>query len=208
MRQLFHENVLRRRGLRVRAKETSSWSRRVLEPERGFTLIELMIVVAIVGVLAAIAIPSYASYRQRSRTAEAITFLAEIRQRQESYRAEFGEYCSVSAASGSSIDTGAWAPSTLPVGGERVGWTASPGDWDALGAGPDGPSYFQYRTTAGPPGTESGVPGFPTNEYWFVAQAQGDLDADGTRVVFEVYSVTSRMFVGTETYSPLAAGWE
>jgi type IV pilus assembly protein PilA len=174
---------------------------------QGYTLLELMIVVAILGILAAVAIPSYMSYLQRSRTAEAVTFLAEIRQRQEAYRAEFGQYCSVSAAPGSTIDSGAWNPSTLPTGGDKIGWTGG-GNWSQLGANPDGPVRFQYRTTAGPPGTTPGVPGFTGTDFWFVAQAQADLDGDGTRVLMEVYSPTAQMFVGDQTYAPLPAGWE
>jgi len=60
--------------------------------KQGFTLIELMIVVVIIGVLAAVAIPSFQSYMYRSRMSEATTFLGEIKQRQEAYRAEFGLY--------------------------------------------------------------------------------------------------------------------
>ena len=89
-----------------------------------------------------------------------------------------------------------------------MGWGGTPGAWNQLGANPDGPVLFQYRTVAGPPNTAPGVRGFPTTDFWFVAQAQGDLDADGRRVVFEVYSVTNQMFVGDQSFRPLAAGWE
>ena len=59
---------------------------------RGFTLIELMIVVAIIGVLSALAIPAFRSYVQKARMTEGSAFLGEIRQREEAYRAEFGQY--------------------------------------------------------------------------------------------------------------------
>ena len=49
----------------------------------GFTLIEVMIVCAIVGVLAAIALPSYWKYVQRSKIIQATTGLSDLRQRME-----------------------------------------------------------------------------------------------------------------------------
>lgn len=166
----------------------------------GFTLIELMIVVIIIGVLAAIAVPAFGSYIYKSRASEATSFLAEIKQRQESYRSEFGQYAS---APDDGSGWGTWSPSGTPGGQKR----SFPNDteWNELGAAPDGPVYFQYRTISGPPGTTPPGPsgtGYDGSDFWFVAQARGDLDEDGEQVTFEAYSAASHVWVSD------SAGWD
>jgi len=59
---------------------------------KGFTLIEVMIVVAIIGILASVAYPSYTEYVQESRRSEALRALVEAASKQEQYFADFKTY--------------------------------------------------------------------------------------------------------------------
>ena len=63
-----------------------------MKSNRGITLIELLIVIVIVGILAAIAVPVYTNYMQRARRADAKTALEQLRASQEMFRAERGSY--------------------------------------------------------------------------------------------------------------------
>lgn len=60
--------------------------------QRGFTLIEVMIVVAIIGILAAIAYPSYDEYVKRGNRTEGQALLSDASARQERYFAQNNEY--------------------------------------------------------------------------------------------------------------------
>lgn len=59
---------------------------------RGFTLTELMIVVAIIGIVSAIAYPSYQSYTQKTRRSAAQATLTEAAAQQEQYYLNFKKY--------------------------------------------------------------------------------------------------------------------
>jgi type IV pilus assembly protein PilA len=60
---------------------------------KGFTLIELMIVVVIIGILAALAIPRFMQATTKSKQSEAKQILKQIYTMERAYRQEHGEYC-------------------------------------------------------------------------------------------------------------------
>lgn len=168
----------------------------------GYTLVELMAVVAILGVLAAIAMPQYQSYTMQARTTEAVAYLAQIKTRQESYRADFFMYCN---ASGSASN---WNPTPTP-GRTPNNWDGTRDAWSQLRAVPaTGQLYFSYQTVAGIPGQLPSTLGFSSDrgfdgaDFWFIASAIADLDGDGTQVLYEVYSGSSARYVST------TSGWE
>ena len=72
----------------------------------GFTLVELMIVVIIVGILAAVAIPMYQGATERAKASEAVAALGTIRGAMRVYYAEHGTYVNASFTDGAQVTNG------------------------------------------------------------------------------------------------------
>ena len=168
----------------------------------GYSLVELMVVVVIIGVLATVAIPSFIGYLHKSKTSEAISFLAAIKQRQAAYYAEMGQYCDVSGTQDN------WFPAGTPDSNQMT-WASAPTEWLMLGASPDSPAvYFQYSSVAGLAGTTPADGGFSDDRgytgtnFWFVSSARGDLNGDGEFVTFESYSGSADLYISK------ARGWD
>jgi type II secretory pathway pseudopilin PulG len=175
---------------------------------------ELMTVVIIVGVLSAMAVPTFTDYIYKSRTTEATEFLGVIRLREEAYRAEFGAYCPTLApeqtpTAVTSLDTKA----NLVPDPSTTGRTPRPfvptAQWLQLGARPTGDVRFGYGVVAGNPTNVPAGLGF-NPDFWFVARAMGNLDGDSDYVIFETYSGGKGIYIGDDKApsQPLAKGWE
>lgn len=123
----------------------------------GFTLVELMIGVAIVGILVMVALPNFLRMRQRAKVAEAKANLGAIRVTQHAYYSEYSHY----------IGNQEYTPDRTADPPGRFPW--APGTrFSILGFAPDGSVYFSY-----------GLAGVDTPADTFTAQATSDLDGDG-----------------------------
>jgi prepilin-type N-terminal cleavage/methylation domain-containing protein len=95
-----------------------------LHKKEGFTLIELMIVIAIIGILAAIAIPQFSAYRTRSYNSSAQADVRNLATAQEAYYVDFSTYATgVSALSGSSYGYMQSGNVTVSVNGNQTNYT-------------------------------------------------------------------------------------
>jgi len=131
----------------------------------GFTLVELMIVVGIIGLLSAIAIPNFISYQARSRRSEAYVNLAAVARNQSAYHAERGEY----------FEAGSWPDFVSLYGGDlstrKMEWdAASEAAYADLGWRPEGQVFYVYDTNTGATAC--------TCTMCFTATAAGDVDND------------------------------
>ena len=119
-----------------------------IKGQKGFTLIELMIVVAIIGILAAIAIPNFLQYQAKSKTAEAKTNLNAIRTGEIAFFAENGVYVAT-ASTPTAAPTAAkqaWlaaqiVPTPIPVVVPLVNFA---GTFGTTGFVPQGAVFYMY----------------------------------------------------------------
>jgi type IV pilus assembly protein PilA len=134
----------------------------IRKSNKGFTLIELMIVVAIIGILAAIAIPNFLRFQLKSKSSEGKVNIAAIRTAEESYLAEFGVY--VAAVGAPAI--GNVSSAKIPF----VEAVAVPGaDFNTLGWTPEGQVFFSYAVAI-----DAANPGLS-----YTVSADADIDATG-----------------------------
>ena len=113
---------------------------------QGFTLVEMMVVVALLSVVAVLAVVSYGKYVRRAVVSEAVAMLGEIRAKQEAYLAEAGTYLSTAAG-----DETAIFPSLTPQGHVLKPWgTHTTDSWAMLGINPPRQQlYCGYVAVAG-----------------------------------------------------------
>jgi type IV pilus assembly protein PilA len=134
-----------------------------------------MIVVAIIGILAAVAIPNFLKYQLRTKRSEGSVNVAGIRTSEISYQGLNDVYI-----------TCAKTPGTVPGSG-KTGFTAGT-DFRLLGWQPDGQVYFSYQVAASTTGTPA-----------FSAEAQSDIDVDST------YAYWCYSKINSGTASPVCA---
>lgn len=135
--------------------------------KNGFTLIELMIVIAIISFLAALSIPSFSKMMAKTKRTEAIMNLHALYAAEKAYWAEHGAYTTQLNGTNSAN----WTPEGYHGGGKDEQFYYTYGFAD----GAEGQTYFTGKLeTAG-----SFLTGSRASDQEFTAYAVGDIDGDG-----------------------------
>lgn len=182
----------------------------------GFTLVELLIVVAMIGVLAALALVGYKKYMRAASSSEATAMIQGIRGAEEAYKAEMLVYLNISANFTSSASYYPMDPATSCVNGQtsvKTNWVWPAGPnyplWRTLNVTSDSPVAFSYAVIAGNVGQAYpafhgsltrppvGIP--PATEPWYFIQALADRDCDKIFAVFLASSFTGEVYYENET---------
>ena len=151
--------------------------------QKGFTLIELMIVVAIIGILAAVAIPAFLEYMKRAKTTEASLSLNKIGKAAKRVRGEIGTFPVATGAMlphasgtccGDSGGTSAVNNKCTPVPNSFL---ADPA-WGQLEFSVDEPSQYSYSYV-------------PSTGDSFTSYASGDTDCDGVLATYTMLGTTT-----------------
>ena len=161
-----------------------------LRNRKGFTLIELMIVVAILGILAAVAIPAFLKYIKRSKTSEATMNIRKIFDSSATYFASDWADASGDLLEHQFPDSASTTPAAVSnnkVTTPETTWAGTP-TWVSLNFAVTDPHYYMYQYDS--TGTAS-----VDNDAQFTASAFGDLDGDTSLSTFVRFGSVDNMEV-------------
>lgn len=162
-------NPLQTTGAATISAATGARPLRQNHPARGFTLIELMIAVAVIGILSAIAYPSFMDPVRKARRMDAVVALFEIQQAQERWRAQ----CSCYAARLAAATTGCPGTACAADHGLALAATSRSGHY-ALAIADPSPSGYTLTATAMPDSSQA-ADGVCTTLTITVRQGHGEL---------------------------------
>lgn len=181
---------------------------------RGFTLVELLVVVAMVGILAALAIVGFRKYINSAGIAEPKAMIQLIRQGEVQYKLDAAQYlgCAGCGALGCGQGAGtltSYYPMATPSSKKYTWQQPSPeyDCWRRMNVTTDGTVRFGYAVVAGGPADAVKQPvGFTQlgafqqpSDAWFVVQAAGDRDEDSEQALLCANSWSNEIYFENDT---------